>query len=393
MLNVMIFLLSILTIGCGRYIQIRDKVKVSPPMASDLIQKQDVQLGPVFVRVEQSQLNPEQFDLKVTRNSKDTGLVELDIQIHSEDSLRPYWATATRFNQVLDKPILALPFYQGDQIEIKVLCSPDGRRSDCGSHEFQLPTVFVVRESLKLTQDLSKRVDQIWFLNNPTIVTGGFKFALHAPLLMSPNGATIATLDDSNLISKSGAGKSLSAIEIFASRAVGSLKLLNKGQGGANGASGKPYESRAAKGSKGSPAVVRREYNPDIRIQEVICVKNHGDGHPGLQGLSGRQGDRGFAGGNTAPAYIEVEDAQQFQFQSEMLPGKGGKGGDGGPGQLGGLGGEPGDNYGNCANVAKSGPPGPNGPVGSVGLDGNEGQLEPFCFKIGATQQGRCQQR
>jgi len=382
------FCFCLLTLGCGRYIQLRDKLNSQDVF--EILNRQEFNLGAATLRLTQSEQNPERFDLKVIKN-RSSELTEIDIAVSNSNETRPFWVTQKNYSQLLTSNVLEIPFYQGDVLDVKVICSKQSsRRYECATQRIIIPTVLVFKDHVRLVKDLQKSVDQIWFLEKSKVTTNGFKLDLTADLLVSREGAVIQTLESDFYFAKNGNGKELKPIELSVNKAIGKLTILNIGQHGAEGANGEAFKERAKKGRRGRPALVARVYDPDARIHHVRCQENHGDGHPGENGHMGNPGQNGFNGGNTALLKIRVVDDIQFELNPILLPGNGGKGGKGGPGQLGGLGGDPGINAGDCAFTAKHGPQGLDGKPGIDGKVGQPGEVSKYCIWLGHHQRGQC---
>lgn len=377
----------LLSLNCGRYVQVRDK-----PVPVPEVVVQDpayFKVGPVSMRLIQSQESPEHFSLKVF-NEPSPQVIEIDIEVVQADQIRPANLTPSRYSQKIQSQILETSFYQGDLLSIHLICLTNEKREVCGRKTLQIPTVLVFRDTTELTAPLVKNSDEVWFLNNSTVVTHGFRFELQTDKLISEQGATIRTLNQASQVAQHHHGQNLEPIHISAAKAIGVVTILNLGQDGGPGLPGSPFDAPAATGPAGAPARVGRMFNPDIKISIPQCVTHSGNGGAGANGQKGRAGGLGFNGGNTAEVRIWVGDALQFELLFESKPGQPGVGGKGGPGQIGGAGGPPGLSASICSS-GRPGPKGEDGPPGDDGLPGvSSGQYSPFCIWLGDHQRGDC---
>lgn len=191
------------------------------------------------------------------------------------------------------------------------------------------------------------------------------------------NGGTIQNFADGSVAGLGRRGRSGGNITIKATRLIGSLNIIMRGERGGQG----PQGATGLKGPTGGvgPTVDLNQiinsfcYN-SIEITKARLGPDWEKYHPGrgLKGGPGAVGYPGFPGlqgGDTGNLNIQIGQMNEEQLRVHLIPGKAGFGGDGGdvgPGGDGGPGGAIGQNH-ICGGSRDCCPPPPRGPQGDPG--------------------------
>lgn len=272
--------------------------------------------------------------------------------------------------------LVSLFIFAGCSVELQDANSKEAQPTGSQS-QLHLEGDFVVSGTVALTESiLSYR--RLVFLENSVLLTNGGDFEIRVEEIVAAPNSRIMAFE--NAAPGGQPGKSAGRLRISANLVSGELGVHLIGQAGGPGASGLPYDERAATG-----------VSPTVGIGSLVGDCNQTiAGGKGSNGAAGRDGLQGALGGDGGVVELFVNQESHNNFRVRVDGGVGGVGGIGGDGQLGGLGGDsqPGrirkgtDVFGN--DIYEICTPKPNLGEGETGPRGRDGQKGPD-GKVGTT--------
>jgi hypothetical protein len=264
------------------------------------------------------------------------------------------------------------------------------------------PRDFVVRGSQsQIVTDQQIHVQRLFLHADTPLSTNGHRVEITAEELISNNGV-IETFPEGAKASSSQNGRPGGDLTIRIQKAIGTLKVIARGQDGGDGEKGSPYSSRAADGRPPEPgrleceAICLRCDQSDAPLMgsrmpvatqrlSCLCSEIGTDATNGSPGAKGRTGGRAGHGGDSGNLKIEIQDGSSLDLQTISRPGQAGTPGKGGDGQPGGI-----------AQGTKSrcsgnpGTNGPTGPQGDTGPKANDGKDSQICIFIASEGKNDC---
>lgn len=202
----------------------------------------------------------------------------------------------------------------------------------------------------------------IKFTHRGALYTLGNETHLEIKNLISDDGS-IATFPENAQALSGNTGKAGGHIVLNIESAQGPLRLILRGENGADGLPGNPPDA-ALNGTPGLP-------------MGIFCDSQR-KGYPAVapgSGAKGYRGGDGGNGGNSGTLLIEVKHDLGFKLEVQKVAGKGGPGGVGG---MGGAGGAPGVPTKKCESAIYK-EPGDEGPQGDDGASGKDGEVQEYC--------------
>ena len=284
--------------------------------------------------------------------------------------------------------------------EIAALHGKNGYQSQTA--RARVPLDFVV-EGTQIVNRIGSDYGRLFFKPGSRILTQGRGLEINVTEIISQDGI-IETFPENQTAESGLRGRSSGVITIQAKRAArGILRFYLRSESGgvgAPGAAGGP----GARGAPGAPG--ESGYFPGMPDGVNYCFKAPSNGGRGDKGARGGSGGRGADGGDIDLLSVSILEESGFQMPVEVSAGRGGAGGEGGCGGVGGEGGAAGVvvekkifpgrqpdliqriNLPVCK--ANSGSRGEDGERGSQGSNGIDGNVIPYCIRIGSNSLGTC---